>query len=362
MSLYESFLKPLLFRVPAETAHEIGAAFLRAGFAIPPVRSAVASRCARDSPGPVERFGLTFPNPLGVAAGFDKNGKLVRELAALGFGFVEVGTVTLRPQEGNPRPRLFRLPKDLALINRLGFNNEGAEAVAERLSRMDRECVVGVNIGRNKDVENRDAVENYLATFRIVHSVADYIAVNVSSPNTPGLRELQERSALDELLSALSECNAGFETRRPILLKIAPDLDDRQIATVVDAAKRNGIEGIIATNTTISRDGLSTSPEEIERIGDGGLSGRPVCDRSTEVIGKIRKASGGEIPVIGVGGIFTAEDAFAKISAGACLVQAYTGFVYRGPGFAREINRGLQRILNAKGLESIDEAVGIGML
>ncbi|MCO6510122.1 MAG: quinone-dependent dihydroorotate dehydrogenase [Aridibacter famidurans] len=360
MSLYESLLKPLLFRLPAETAHEMGAAFLRAGLALGPVRSAVARRCAGDSPGAVERFGLTFPNPLGVAAGFDKNGKLVRELSALGFGFVEVGTVTLRPQEGNPKPRLFRLSKDLALINRLGFNNEGAEAVAERLSRTERECVVGVNIGRNKDVENRDAVENYLATFRIVHPVADYVTVNVSSPNTPGLRELQEGSALDELLYALSECNAGFEARRPVLLKIAPDLEDEQIETVVEAAKRNGIEGIIATNTTISREGLATSPEEIELIGAGGLSGVPVAARSNEVIRTIRSVSGGKMPVVGVGGIFTAEDAFGKIVAGACLVQAYTGFVYRGPAFAHEINRGLTKILKKRGLGSIDEAVGIG--
>lgn len=362
MSLYESVLKPLLFRLPAETAHEMGAAFLRAGLSLRPVRTAIADRCGEDSPGPVERFGLKFPNPLGVAAGFDKNGKMVRELAALGFGFVEVGTVTLRPQEGNPKPRLFRLPKDQALINRLGFNNEGARAVADRLSKTERTCVVGVNIGRNKDVGNRDAVENYLETFRIVHPVADYITVNVSSPNTPGLRELQEGSALDELLSALMECNERFLERRPVLLKIAPDLDEDQIGSVVEAAERNGISGLIATNTTIRREALATSREEVEKIGEGGLSGRPVAERSTEVIRTIRRLSEGRMPVIGVGGIFSAEDAFEKIAAGACLVQAYTGFVYRGPGFAHAVNRGLTDILKAKGLESIDEAVGVGML
>lgn len=360
MSLYESLLKPLLFRVPAETAHEMGAKFLLAGLALRPVRNAVRKRCGEGAPGPVERFGLTFPNPLGVAAGFDKNGKMVRELAALGFGFVEVGTVTLRPQEGNPKPRLFRLPKDLALINRLGFNNEGADAVAERLSRTERECVVGVNIGRNKDIENRDAVENYLATFRIVHPVADYITVNVSSPNTPGLRELQKGSALDEILSALAECNNGLDEKRPILLKIAPDLDEDQIGSIVDAAERNGVSGLIATNTTIGRKGLNTSPGEISAIGAGGLSGRPVARRSTEVIETIRRLSG-RMPVVGVGGIFSAEDAFEKISAGACLVQAYTGFVYRGPGFARAVNRGLTEILKARGFASIDDAVGAGM-
>lgn len=362
MSLYESVLKPLLFRLPAETAHEMGAAFLRAGLSLRPVRTAIADRCGEDSPGPVERFGLKFPNPLGVAAGFDKNGKMVRELAALGFGFVEVGTVTLRPQEGYPKPRLFRLPKDQALINRLGFNNDGARAVADRLSKTERTCVVGVNIGRNKDVGNRDAVENYLETFRIVHPVADYITVNVSSPNTPGLRELQEGSALDELLSALMECNEGFRERRPVLLKIAPDVDEDQIGSVVEAAERNGISGLIATNTTIGREALATSREEVEKIGEGGLSGRPVAERSTEVIRTIRRLSEGRMPVIGVGGIFSAEDAFEKIAAGACLVQAYTGFVYRGPGFAHAVNRGLTDILKAKGLESIDEAVGVGML
>ncbi|HUF03941.1 MAG TPA: quinone-dependent dihydroorotate dehydrogenase [Aridibacter sp.] len=361
MSLYESLLKPLLFRLPPERAHEIGASFLRAGLAFGPVRSAVARRCGEGAPGPLERFGLTFPNPLGVAAGFDKNGKMVRELSALGFGFVEVGTVTLRPQEGNPKPRLFRLPKDRALINRLGFNNEGAEAVAERLSRTDRDCVVGVNIGRNKDVENRDAVENYLATFRIVHPVADYITVNISSPNTPGLRELQEGSALDELLSALAACNESTETKRPILLKIAPDLDDGQIRSIVEAAERNGIAGLIATNTTTGREGLETSTEEIERIGAGGLSGSPVARLSTEIIETIRSISGGRMPVIGAGGIFSAGDAFEKIAAGACLVQAYTGFVYRGPGFARAVNRGLAEILKARGFASVDEAVGGGM-
>lgn len=358
MSFYETIVKPLVFRLPAESAHELGSLFLRAGLAAGPVRSAVAGRCRTSGPGSVERFGLTFPNPLGVAAGFDKNGKLVRELSALGFGFVEVGTVTLRPQEGNPKPRLFRLPKDLALINRLGFNNEGAEAVAERLSGIERDCVVGVNIGRNKDVGNRDAVENYLGTFRIVHAVADYITVNVSSPNTPGLRELQEGSALDELLSALAEANEGFQEQRPILLKISPDLLERQIESVVEAAERNGIAGIIAANTTTGRAGLSTPAEEVESVGAGGLSGKPVRARSTEVVALIRKLSGGSMPVIGVGGIFSARDAFEKISAGACLVQAYTGFIYRGPGFARAVNLGLNDILKARGFGAVDDAVG----
>lgn len=358
MSFYESVLKPVLFTLPPEIAHDLGMRMLRAGLGLGPVRSIVAKRTSADGVGPVERFGLTFANPLGIAAGFDKNGKAVGPLAALGFGFVEVGTVTLEPQPGNPKPRLFRLAKDEALINRLGFNNEGARAVARRLERHRPVCVLGVNIGRNKDVSNEAAVSNYLETFKLVHPVADYIAVNVSSPNTPGLRDLQGAEALNSLLEALQECNEGFKETRPILLKIAPDLTDDGIGAAVDAAISKKVSGIIATNTTTGREGLQTPEDEIAKIGAGGLSGRPIRRRSCDVIRQVRRFSNGKLDIIGVGGIFTAEDAFEKITAGASLVQAYTGFVYRGPGFARDVNEGLTGILKDRGFHTLDDAVG----
>jgi dihydroorotate dehydrogenase len=320
-------------------------------------------------------FGLRFANPLGIAAGFDKNGVVVDQLASLGFGFVEVGTVTYRPQPGNPRPRLFRLPADHALINRLGFNNDGAEVVAKRLAKLKRRCVVGVNIGRNKDVPNEEAVENYLACFDLVHPAADYIAVNISSPNTPNLRELQKADRLGELLAALQARNrilsTGFSrqtepaeggthnARKPLLVKIAPDLSVAEIEAVVDTCISQGIDGIIATNTTISRGGLSTS--EVDRFGDGGLSGKPLRDRSNEVISAIYRYSKGTLPIVGVGGIFNAEDAFDKIAAGASLLQAYTGFVYAGPTFAYEINHGLAAILRDRGFKTLDEVIGSGL-
>lgn len=358
MSLYESILRPLLFRLPPETAHELGLGLLRHGLGMAPARFAAKKSCETEGFGKIERFGLKFPNPLGVAAGFDKNGVVVEQLSALGFGFVEVGTVTLDPQGGNPKPRVFRLPQDQALINRLGFNNDGAEEIAGRLAAAKRSCVIGVNIGKNRDIPNEEAVENYLATFRLVHPVADYIAVNVSSPNTPGLRDLQAADALDTLLSELAKCNRSFETQKPILLKIAPDLTEKQVGEMVEAAMENRIAGIIATNTTIGREGLRTSEADLKKIGPGGLSGKPVANRSCSVIRKVYRFSDGRLPIIGVGGIFTAEDAFAKVAAGASLLQAYTGFVYGGPGFAKRINSGLVEILKRKGFGSIDEAIG----
>ncbi len=346
---WEKLARPGLFGLDAERAHEIGVKAMKMG---------LASAYYVDDPSfgmpPVEMFGLKFPNPLGLAAGFDKNGVVVNQLAALGFGFVEVGTVTLKPQPGNPRPRLFRLPDDRALINRLGFNNDGADVVADRLAKLDRKCIVGVNIGKNKDVPNEDAVENYLACFEIMHPVADYIAVNVSSPNTPNLRDLQCAESLEPLLAALTAKNAEMG-RKPLLVKIAPDLLEAEIEATVDVCLRFGVDGMIATNTTVSRDGLRTNVSE---LGEGGLSGQPLFERSNAVISTIYRYSNGKMPVIGVGGVFTAEDAFAKIAAGASLVQAYTGFVYRGPTFTADVNRGLARILDERGFGSVAEAVG----
>lgn len=336
-----------MFGLDAERAHEIGVKALEIGLASP-----FYSNTGVEGFGEIKRFGLKFANPLGLAAGFDKNGVAVDQLASLGFGFVEVGTVTYEPQPGNPKPRMFRLPGDQALINRLGFNNDGALAVAGRLKSINRKCIVGVNIGKNKNVPNEEATENYLKALDAVHPVADYIAVNISSPNTPNLRELQKADKLEELLGALVSRNADLG-RHPLLVKIAPDLNEAEVESIVDICVRHKIDGIIATNTTISRDGLRSNIDET-----GGLSGKPLEQRSNEVISQIYRYSKGKLPIIGVGGIFTAEDAFAKVAAGASLIQAYTGFVYGGPTFARDIASGLAAILIERGFENLDDAVG----
>lgn len=369
--IYEKLIRPALFNLSPETAHEFGIEALKIGLSSEAARNFVAKRFAAEPFVAIERFGLKFKNPLGVAAGFDKNGVAVNQLAALGFGCVEVGTVTFNPQKGNEKPRLFRLSEDKALINRLGFNNEGAPRVVERLKKIHPNCILGVNIGKNKDVPNEAAIENYLRSFDLAFEVADYIAVNVSSPNTPNLRELQKAENLEELLGELQKRNkvlsfhderlkanektSEVEARnlKPLLVKIAPDLNDSEIEAIVAVARRLKLAGIIATNTTVSRENLKMNINEI-----GGLSGKPVQKKSIEVIAKIYRYSNGKLPIIGVGGIFSAADAFDKIAAGACLVQSYTGFVYQGFQFAREVNRGLAKILKEKGFADLDEAVG----
>lgn len=351
---YDNIIKPALFSLPAETAHEVGMATLAHGLGLPGMKGLARSVFGGSEKLSCERFGLRFGNPIGVAAGFDKNARVVNELAALGFGFVEVGTVTYAPQSGNPKPRLFRLPKDEALINRLGFNNDGAESIASRLRALRSECIVGVNIGKNKDVPNEEALENYLRTFELVHPSADYITVNVSSPNTPNLRELQKAESLEDLLGGIQRRNRELGAK-PLLVKIAPDLSDLEIESVAGIALAIGISGIIATNTTLSRSGLSIDPQEA-----GGLSGRPLRERATGVISTIFRSTGGRLPIVGVGGVFSGEDAFEKISAGASLLQVYTGLVYRGPSMAGSIVSELTQLLASKGLTSIDEAVGTG--
>ncbi len=353
MSFYQKIFRPLFFKLPAETAHEIGIETLKIGLSAKFAQDFVAKRFADgESFGELERFGLKFKNPLGVAAGFDKNGIVVNQLAALGFGFVEVGTVTFNPQKGNEKPRLFRLSEDRALINRLGFNNEGTPHVVERLRKIKPNCVLGVNIGKNKDVPNEEAIENYLKSFDLAHEVADYIAVNVSSPNTPNLRELQKAENLEELLSELQKRNRELSAK-PLLVKIAPDLNESEIEAIADIALRLNLAGIIATNTTVKRENLKTKIAET-----GGLSGKPLQKVSNEVIKQIYRYSKGKLPIIGVGGIFTAEDAFEKIACGACLIQGYTGFIYQGFAFAHHINSGLQKILKEKNFKNLDEAVG----
>jgi dihydroorotate dehydrogenase len=307
----------------------------------------------------IERFGLKFANPVGLAAGLDKNGVALQPLAALGFGFIEAGTVTYHPQPGNPRPRLFRLREDEALINRAGFNNDGAAAFARRVEQHRPSCVLGVSIGKSKITPLENATEDYLASFELVYKVADYIAVNVSSPNTPQLRELQQSQQLTSLLSALQQRNRELQQPLPLLVKLSPDLERSELETIVDVVQRLEIDGIIATNTTISREDLRTDAQRVAACGEGGLSGKPIKTRSTKMIADLYELTRGRIPLIGVGGIFTAEDAWEKITAGASLVQLYTGFIYQGPNIAREINEGLAKILAREGLKNISDAVGI---
>lgn len=286
-------------------------------------------------------WGLTFPNPVGLAAGFDKDARFTDALASLGFGFVEIGTVTPRPQPGNPQPRLFRLPEDKALINRMGFNNGGSSAAAERLKHRKEKLIIGGNIGKNKDTANEDALSDYEACFKDLYHVVDYFVVNVSSPNTPGLRALQDKAPLTRIMMRLQELNNQMGAPKPLLLKIAPDLTNEQLDDIIDLVRETKIQGLVATNTTIDRSTLRTSKETIEAIGAGGLSGKPLRERATEVISYISEKSNNSIPIIAAGGIFTAEDAIEKLNAGAVLVQVYTGFIYEGPGIAKNICEGL---------------------
>lgn len=287
-------------------------------------------------------FGLTFKNPVGLAAGLDKNAIAFNQLGDMGFGFIEIGTVTPKPQPGNDAPRLFRLTKNEALINRMGFNNEGVKAAAQRLkNRKDKSVLIGGNIGKNKVTPNENAVDDYVICFNELFDVVDYFVVNVSSPNTPNLRELQEKEPLTHLLNTLQNLNLKKQKPKPILLKIAPDLSNSQLDDIIEIVKSTKIEGIIATNTTISRDGLNYSATELEAIGMGGLSGKPLTKRSTEVIRYLKQKSNNAFPVIGVGGIHSAADAQEKLDAGADLIQLYTGFIYEGPQLIKDINTAL---------------------
>ena len=359
--LYRSLLRSVLFRLPAETAHELVLKSLASAPAF--VTSSLLKRYQRSPFGKLKRFGLMFDNPVGLAAGFDKDGVALSALCSLGFGFIEAGTVTFHPQSGNPKPRLFRLPLDRALINRAGFNNEGARAFARRVAKARPNCVLGVSIGKSKVTPFEDAVADYLKTFDLVNDVADYIAVNVSSPNTPRLRELQHAEHLDQLLGALQKRNHELadpqgQKLKPLLLKLSPDLSDDELADAISVAQRREVSGVIATNTTTDRSNLRTDANVVARYGEGGLSGAPLKARATTMVAKIYKLTGGTLPVIGVGGIFTADDAFEMIAAGASLIQIYTGFIYEGPSIAANINDGLRRIISREGFVSLDEAVG----
>ncbi|GAB3935720.1 quinone-dependent dihydroorotate dehydrogenase [Mucilaginibacter myungsuensis] len=342
-----SLLKPILFKFDPEKVHHAVTDGLRLLNNIP--GGAGISKAVwliEDVRLEREVFGLKFKNPVGLAAGFDKNGLMVKEMANLGFGFVETGTVTPLPQGGNPTPRMFRLPKDEALINRMGFNNDGVDVVAERIKayrasadHAKQRVIIGGNIGKNKVTPNEDAVSDYVKCFDKLFDVVDYFVVNVSSPNTPGLRALQEKEPLLNILNTLQQRNIKNGVSRPILLKIAPDLTDEQLDDIVEIVQESHIAGVIATNTTISRTGLQTLGDAKEEVG--GLSGKPLTQRSTEVIAYLHQKSKGSFPIIGVGGIHSEQDALDKITAGASLVQLYTGFIYEGPGLIGRINKAL---------------------
>jgi dihydroorotate dehydrogenase len=338
--VYKLIIRKILFLFEPETVHNLVIFFLRLPF---------VSRLMRmvyyyDHPS-LRRyfFGLTFRNPVGLAAGMDKDAMIADRLDDLGFGFVEIGTVTPIPQPGNPKPRLFRLLKDEAIINRMGFNNRGVAAAVEKLRKQKGRIIIAGNIGKNKRTPNNEAVSDYEICFQALYPFVDFFVVNVSSPNTPHLRELQEKEPLKKILLRLQELNDGMGGRKPILLKIAPDLNESQLDDIIQIIGETQIDGVVATNTTVGREDLSTPASELEAIGEGGLSGKPLARRSSEIIRYLHQKSQCAFPIIGVGGIHSAEDALEKLEAGASLVEIYTGYVYEGPGLVKKINKALAR-------------------
>ncbi|TRX47992.1 quinone-dependent dihydroorotate dehydrogenase [Fulvivirga sp. M361] len=346
--MYRFLIRPVFFLFDPERVHHFTFALLKFLSVLPGVKSLWKTLFDYKSDS-LEReyFGLKFKNPVGLAAGFDKDARLIDELACFGFGFIEIGTITPVGQPGNDRPRLFRLPKDKAIINRMGFNNEGLEAAVRRLKTRKSGVLVGGNIGKNKITPNEEAVRDYELTFEGLFPYVDYFVVNVSSPNTPNLRALQEKEPLTQLLLRLQERNRQREKRKPILLKIAPDLTDEQLGDIVEIVGKVNLDGLIATNTTISRENLSTSRKRVDVIGAGGISGAPLAKRSTEILKFLRTRLGPEFPIISVGGIMSPKDAVDKMKAGASLIQVYTGFVYQGPGFVTAINKAIDRFSNS---------------
>lgn len=337
--MYNNVIKPILFLLSPEKAHGFSMSNLKILLKIPGAKRIFYSSSNYSSKLEKEVFGLKFPNPVGLAAGFDKNAEYLHELPKLGFGFIEIGTVTPLPQDGNEKPRLFRLPIDNALINRMGFNNHGVDIVMERLKNRQKHVIVGGNIGKNKVTPNEKAVDDYIICFEKLFDFVDYFVVNVSSPNTPNLRALQDKEPLMHILSELMKINYTKPKSKPILLKIAPDLTDDQLLDIIEIVETTKIAGIIATNTTISRQRLKTQQADLEKIGAGGLSGKPLSNRSTEVIRFLKEKSNNAFPIIGVGGIHSEQDAIDKLNAGADLLQIYTGFIYEGPGLISRINK-----------------------
>lgn len=336
--MYKSVIRRILFWFDPEVIHHFTFSTIKILMKIPGISQICRRIFMIKKPG-LQRdlFGLKFKNPVGLAAGFDKNAVLFDELSNYGFGFVEVGTVTPKPQPGNPKKRIFRLREDEALVNRMGFNNDGADAIVERLRKRKTDIIIGGNIGKNKLTPNENAIDDYMICFEKLFEVVDYFVVNVSSPNTPNLRALQDKEPLTDLLRALQTENEKKTSPKPILLKIAPDLTDSQLMDIIDIVNTTKIAGVIATNTTISREGLQSEHQKEA----GGLSGKPVRERATEVIRFLAEKSGKSFPIIGVGGIHSADDAKEKLAAGADLIQLYTGFIYEGPGLVKRINKSL---------------------
>ena len=341
--MYKTILKPLLFSFQPEKAHKITMQLFRLSLSLPFGKKIFKSLYTlEDKKLQTTLFGLNFDNPVGLAAGFDKDGRYFKDLENLGFGFIEIGTVTPKPQDGNPKPRLFRLKEDAALINRMGFNNEGLDAFVDRIKKRSNDrIIIGGNIGKNKVTPNEMAFRDYEICFEALYPYVDYFVVNVSSPNTPNLRDLQEKEPLTKLLNSIQKLNQDKIAPKPILLKIAPDLTEGQLDDIIDIVSDTKIDGLIATNTTIDRSNLSTDQSVIQQIGNGGLSGAPLRNRSTEIIRYIHTKSNGSIPIVGVGGISKPEDAIEKLEAGASLVQVYSGLVYYGPGLIRDINKAI---------------------
>ncbi len=339
--MYKSIIRPILFKFSPETIHHLTVALIKFSFKIPGVKSLIASFYQIHNPA-LERTvcGLKFKNPVGLAAGFDKNATFYNEFSAFGFSHIEIGTVTPKGQPGNPKPRSFRIPKDKGLINRMGFNNEGLEACIEELTK-PHDVIIGGNIGKNTDTPNHNAIEDYVQNFNGLYDHVDYFVVNLSCPNIKDLRELQNQDSTVAILTELNNIRKEKAVHKPIFLKISPDLNNEQLDGVLETVKLTHIDGIVATNTTTTRNKLSTSKEKIEAIGNGGLSGAPLKERSTEIIRYLSEKSGGKLPIIGIGGIMSAQDAIDKLNAGASLIQLYSGFIYEGPGLVSRINRAI---------------------
>ena len=338
--MYKTIIRPILFLISPERVHHLVVAVIRIAFRFPGVKTWIKKAFAVENPLlHTELFGLKFPNKVGLAAGFDKQANIYNQMAAFGFGHIEIGTVNPLPQPGNPKPRLFRLTKDKALINRMGFNNPGVEVFVQNLKKQQPEIIIGGNIGKNTITPNHEAINDYLICFNKLHDWVDYFVVNVSCPNIEGLNKLTDKDELVKLLEKIGEANRARKVQRPVLLKIAPDLNEPQLDEVLEIVRLTGIDGIIATNTTTGREGLLTSPDHIEKIGKGGLSGKPLNRKSTQTIRYLAEKSQGQIPIIAVGGIMSAEDALEKIQAGANLVQIYTGFIYEGPALVKKIHK-----------------------
>jgi len=362
--IYRVILRPILFRMPAETAHRLAMVVLKVIGVVPGIARILRGLLgSSDSAVAVRAFGIDFPSPIGLAAGMDKDAEAYEMFGALGFGFVEVGTLTARPQKGNPKPRLFRLPADRALINRMGFNNRGAESANRRLNkRANRNTVIGINIGKTKVVPEDQAVDDYLQSAKLLLPFADYLVVNVSSPNTPGLRDLQAverlRPLLSEIQALIRSSPERTDGRVPLLVKIAPDLSNQEIDAIADLALELRLDGIVATNTTVSRSGLVSDANTIQCCGDGGLSGAPLKPRALEILRRLRARVGDRLVLIGAGGVRSVDDVWEWIVAGATLVQLYTALIYEGPLVPHRLTKGLACRVRSSGLQNITQAIG----